>query len=237
MVDGEEDLPGVGHHDAHDGDLVDVVLEQRAVGIDGACAHHQRVGAKAAQELLGKRTDDARVLRPQPAAGHHHVEVAARVEQARHPQAGGDDAQVVAGVERTGDVFHGRAACQEDRAAVGDARRDRLGDCALGGDVRDLPLLERNVDRRGRLRGPAVVARQESLAGQPADVAADRLLRHAEERSELVDAHVPARADHREQLVVARIAGDARREVGDARHRSAALARSTVVRGSGSPRR
>ncbi|MOA31162.1 hypothetical protein D3C78_1523050 [compost metagenome] len=73
--------------------------------------------------------------------------------------------------------------------------------------VREFPLLKGRVDHaRGTTCAPMMAANQPLLA-QFADIAPDRLCRHFQQLRQLVDVHIAALGDQLDQLIVAWVAG------------------------------
>ena len=85
----------VNHHGFHHAGFIDVKLHHRTVVLNRPYAGHEIVRPKAGHKRRRRRADNAAVMRAQRAAGDHHFKARVFIENVRHPQAVGDNAQVV----------------------------------------------------------------------------------------------------------------------------------------------
>ncbi|KAI3490456.1 hypothetical protein L1887_45288 [Cichorium endivia] len=77
-------------------------------------AGDQVIRTESRYERRGRRADNAAVMRTQRAARHHHLKARILIQNMRHPQTVGDDAQMIMVEQRPGDVLHGRADRDEN---------------------------------------------------------------------------------------------------------------------------
>ena len=178
-----DDVGRRGDHRALDVRLLEVVRGEAGVGMQRAHAEHARVGADRADEVDGGGAHGDLGALVQPAADDHHL--GARVIGER----GGDRRRVrehghrPVGRQAPRDLEVRGGAVEQHDARAGQHAHGRLGELRLGLRRGAAPVGERARLRRGRQRA-AVDALHQPLGGELAQVAPDRVLRHAELRHE-----------------------------------------------------
>ena len=146
-------------------------------------------------------------MRAQRAAGDHHFKARVFIENVRHPQAVGDNAQMVVIEQRPGNMLHRRPDGDKDGRAIGNVVRNRLGNRPLLFGERNFTLLERRVHHAGRPARTAMMTRYESLLAELTDIPSYRLCGHIQQLRQFINVHIAAIGNQRQQLIVTRVAG------------------------------
>ncbi len=114
MIGRQQNVARVGHHGFHHAGFIHVKLHHRAVVLNRTDAGHEIVRPKTRHKRRRRRPDNAAVVRAQRAARHHHFKARVLIQNMRHPQAVGDDAQMIMVKQRPGNVLYGRADGDEN---------------------------------------------------------------------------------------------------------------------------
>jgi hypothetical protein len=131
VVGDEYGAPGMADDRLGDADLAVVEIQQRAVGVDGGCAHDGEIHLELADQIDGGLAHDAAVGGPHHAAGDDDFRGRGLTQDVGDVEVVGDrhDAAVLAQGDR--DLFGRGADVQHDGGIVGDERRRRRADARL----------------------------------------------------------------------------------------------------------
>ena len=169
--------------------LAIVEVEQRALLINRGGADDGVIDLELADQLRGGGADHGAVGTAHRAASHDHLDARMAVEQHRDIEVVGDDEQILVRGQCGGDLFRRGADVDEERAAVGDARRggrpDRL--LLVSGDEA-ARLIGEVLHTRGDDRA-AMDAGQRALVAEVVEVLADGLCRHLKAPGKVIHRH------------------------------------------------
>ena len=197
----------MGNHGFHHAGFVNVKFHHRTVVFNRPHAGHEVVRPEARHKRRCRRPDNAAVVRAQRTARHHHLKARVLIKNVRHPQAVGDDAQMIMVKQCPGNVLHGRPDSDKDGRTVGNIVRNGFGNRPFLFGKRDFTLFERRVDHAGCPARTAVMTGDQPLLAELTDIPAHGLCRHIQQLRQFINVHIAAIGNQRQQLIVTRVAG------------------------------
>ena len=152
-----------------------IKLQQRAVAVDAADPENAEVEAELRDKIEGRFADNPAVAAAQFAAREDDAEVVFLHQGIGHVQVVRDHAQVLVIQQRMGDRFRRGADINKQRRPVRDLAGDLAGNALFLCRLRGFTVMPGGIDRTGRQRRPAVVAKNAVLIGQVVQVTTDGL--------------------------------------------------------------
>ncbi|MNE56066.1 hypothetical protein D3C80_1509430 [compost metagenome] len=114
-------------------------------------------------------------MRTQRPARHHHFKTRIFIENMRHPQTVSDNAQMVVIQQGARHMFHRGTNGDENRRTIRDVISNGFGDCPFLLRQRDFTLFKRRIHHTRRTPRAAVMARNQSLLAELANITPHRL--------------------------------------------------------------
>jgi len=156
-----------------------VIVGQPGLRVHAAGAEERLVGVEVGEERLGLRAEAGRVAGPDLPAAQQQFDLLPVGERHHGGHRVGQHPAAERFRQRPGDLERGGADVDDDRVLGLDQGRGQLGDGQLAHRVQGAPGGEVALGRPDRERA-AVDPLEQPPVPQPAQVAADRLQRHAE---------------------------------------------------------
>ena len=129
-------------------------------------------------------------MRAQRAAGDHHLKARVLIKNVRHPQAVGDDAQMIMVEQRPGNVLYRRANGNKNGRAIGNVVGNGFGYRPLLFGHGDFALLEGGVNHAGCPARAAMMTRDQPLLTQLANIPAHRLRGDIQQLRQFINVHI-----------------------------------------------